>query len=427
MCALLALGAMTLHDAPRVDVVAVNLAPLIDRAAQSPSRFAVDVPHVASPSTVGQWSQAADVSTWTHSLQVPGAVSMSFHATEVFLPASAVLTVSAHGMHYVYTARDTDRGELWSRIGRGDSLTFEISVATEDVDEVRLEIASLQVGYRAFAAGMSNHSYYDERQSNALAAESAGASCAESWTCNVTPANEGAGNATVALIVSNVGQCTGVLLNNVPGDGTPYVLTARHCQNGDPDGGLPSAAANVTAYWNAITACGAPLGSIYDPGILTQRGAQTVVEQQDAWLIRLDRLPIVDAYYAGWDATGGTFVGGFTPHHAAGTSRQFIGWHGQAAYLTVSTTSKGDAGVSWRSWTTNWHVAARGECRGSTRTPPGLWSCRRSRRWSVPPRRWEPSATGGPRSGARGKKAGWAQHRCSRSTGSTREARPRDC
>ena len=209
MCALLALGAMTLHAAPRVDVVAVNLAPLIDRAAQSPSRFAVDVPHVASPSTVGQWSQAADVSTWTHSVQVPGAVSMSFHATEVFLPASAVLTVSAHGMHYVYTARDTDRGELWSRIGRGDSLTFEISVATEDVDEVRLEIASLQVGYRAFAAGMSNHSYYDERQSNALAAESAGASCAESWTCNVTPANEGAGNATVALIVSNVASAPG--------------------------------------------------------------------------------------------------------------------------------------------------------------------------------------------------------------------------
>ena len=332
---------MALHAASRVDVLAVNLAPLIDRAAESPSRFAVDVPHAASPSTVGQWARAADVSTWSHSVQVPGAVSLSFHATEAFFPASAVLTVSAHGMHYVYTARDTDRGEIWSRIGRGDSLTFEISVATEDMDELRLEITSLQVGYRGFAAGMSNHSCYDELRLQALSAGDAAAPCAENWACNVTPATEGAGNATLALIISNVGQCTGVLLNNVPGDGTPYVLTARHCQNGDANGGLPSAAANVTVYWNAIAACSVPLGTIYDPGILTQRGAQTIVEQQDAWLIRLAQLPVVDAYYAGWDATGGTFVGGFTPHHATGTSRQFAGWHGQAAYFTVPAASLG--------------------------------------------------------------------------------------
>ena len=140
MCSLLATGVTALHAAPRVDVIAVNLKPLIDRAAQSPSRFAVDVPHAASPSTVGAWSRSADVSTWTHAVQVPGAVSMSFYAAEAFLPTSATRTVSADGMSYVYTATDIDRGELWSRIGRGDSLTLELSVATEDVDEVRLEI-----------------------------------------------------------------------------------------------------------------------------------------------------------------------------------------------------------------------------------------------------------------------------------------------
>ena len=213
----------------------MNLKPLIDRAAQSPSQFAVDVPHAVSPSTVGQWSRSADVSTWSHSVQIPGAVSMSFYAAEILLPASATLTVSAEGIDYVYTATDVGGGELWSRIGRGDSLTFELSVATESEDAVRLEIASLQAGYRAFAAGMSNHADYDELQLQALTAESAGASCAESWTCNVTPENEGAGNATVALVISNVRQCTGVVLNNVPGDGTPYgadraALPKRRCQ-----------------------------------------------------------------------------------------------------------------------------------------------------------------------------------------------------
>jgi lysyl endopeptidase len=341
VCSLLATGATALNAAPTVDVVAVNLAPLIERAAESPSRFAVDVPHAASPSTAGQWSRSADVSTWTHAVQIPGAVSMSFHAADALLPASATLTVSADGVDYVYTAKDADGAELWSRIGRGDTLAFELSVATEDEAAVRLEIASLQAGYRALANGMANHGRYDELKPQSLPMEAAATSCAENWVCNVTPANEGPGNATVALIISNIGQCTGVLLNNVPGDGTPYVLTARHCQNGNPDGGSPGAAASVVAYWNALSACGTPLGSIHAPGLVTQRGAQTVVEQQDAWLIRLDRLPLVDAYYAGWDATGGTFVGGFTAHHAAGTSRQFVGWYGQAAYLTMPAASLG--------------------------------------------------------------------------------------
>ena len=29
-------------------------------------------------------------------------------------------------------------------------------------------------------------------------------------------------------------------------------------------GGNPDAAAGVTVYWNATSACGAPLGSVYD-------------------------------------------------------------------------------------------------------------------------------------------------------------------
>ena len=81
---------------------------------------------------------------------------------------------------------------------------------------------------------------------------------------------------------------------------------------------------------------------IYDPGIRTQFGATTMVEQQDGWLVQLDAPPVVDdAYYAGWDATGGTFIGGFTPHHARGTSRQFIGWYGQASYNVVPASELG--------------------------------------------------------------------------------------
>lgn len=337
----LALAATSAEAAPRVDVVAADLGPLIDRVAGSPSRFALDIPHAASPSTDGEWSASGGTSTWTYSVQIPGAVSMSFHATRASLPPSATLTVTAQGTSYIYTSKNANGGELWSRIGRGDSLIFELSVATMDADAVQLEIASLQAGYRAFGAGMRNHPHYDDFRAHALAATEDLPSCADNWSCEVTPTNEGPGNATVALIIGNVGQCSGVLLNDVPGDSTPYVLTARHCENGDSDGGDPGAAANITVYWNAVSACGSALGTIYDPGSVTQYGAQTVVEQQDAWLIRLQQPPVVDTYYAGWDATGAAFVDGFTAHHAMGSARQFIGWFGQAAYFTVPAAELG--------------------------------------------------------------------------------------
>src|SRR6516165_3702408 len=101
---LLLFSAMSAFAAPRVDVVAADLGPLIDSAARSPSRFAVDIPHSASPSTDGEWSTSGATSTWTYTVQIPGAVSMSFHATRASLPPSATLTVFADGTPYSYTS-----------------------------------------------------------------------------------------------------------------------------------------------------------------------------------------------------------------------------------------------------------------------------------------------------------------------------------
>jgi hypothetical protein len=54
------------------------------------------------------------------------------------------------------------------------------------------------------------------------------------------------------------------LVNDVPGDNTPYILTARHCETGQLGGGNPGAASTVTVHWDATSTCGATLGSLYD-------------------------------------------------------------------------------------------------------------------------------------------------------------------
>jgi hypothetical protein len=89
-------------------------------------------------------------------------------------------------------------------------------------------------------------------------------------------------------------------------------------------------------YWDAVTPCGTTLASIYDVNVPTQSGATTIVEQQDAWLLRLDQAPVVaDAYFAGWDASGASFSGGYSIHHALGNDKQFVSWFGQPLQQSI--------------------------------------------------------------------------------------------
>ena len=160
----------------------------------------------------------------------------------------------------------------------------------------------------------------------------------QNYACNITPANSPSAQATVALLIGNQYLCTGTLINNIAQDNTPYILTARHCQNGKYGGGDPSVASSVSVYWNALSACGTPLGSVYyTPSSARQSGATTVVEQQDAWLIKLDASPVVsDAHYAGFDAAGASMTGGYSIHHSLGYNKQFTRWFGPALPNSLS-------------------------------------------------------------------------------------------
>lgn len=315
-------------------VVNVDFAALIDKVGQERERFAVQVPQRISAASAGQWSSNGSTRTWKYTVRVPTAVSMSFHASRLVLPPSAVLTVTGTRASVTYRARDVSRGGLWARPLIGDTLTISLSIAASEASRVQLEIDGLQAGYRGFG-GVPSHPEYLKR----FAARNASTtqSCTENYSCDQAAANQKPSHATVAVLIGNQYQCTGTLLNDSSNDRTPYVLTARHCQNGVLGGGAPQAANNITVYWDAVAPCGAVLGSIYDGSTPAQGGATTMVEQQDAWLVKLDSPPVAeDAYWAGWDATGSAFTGGHSIHHALGLDKQFVQWYGQSVLLHIS-------------------------------------------------------------------------------------------
>ncbi len=319
-----------------VHIVKSDLKPLIRAAVGSQVQFAVSLPLALSSSTGGTWSTAGRLASWNYAVRVPTAVSLSFHATQSNLPDGATLIVRGARNTTSYSGRDLNRGELWSRIQPGEALEFSLTVPLVNRSAVSLNIVSLQAGYRSLGSGVSDHPYYRQLMSRTAGA-SQNASCVTNYECKVNGSIAPQGSATVALIVGNLYQCTGSLINDVPGDNAPYILTARHCETGQLGGGNPDAASSITVYWDATSPCTATLGSLYDFGIATQTGARTVVEQQDAWLVELNANPVVaDAQFAGFDASGGAVQGGYSVHHAESYDKQFTGWFGQAAQVQQS-------------------------------------------------------------------------------------------
>lgn len=304
----------------------VNLDPLIDAAVAKRDRFAVSVPHAVSTDDSGQWTRSGGVSTWRYSVRIPTAVSMSFHADRFELPPSAVLEVGgADGSTAAYSSANGGERGLWSRIQRGSVLQFELRVPTVVESQLEFAIASLQAGYRGLGDGASDHRRFRELQKVQQAATN---TCIENFQCHETDANSANGAATAAIVIGGVALCTATLINNLRNDATPYLLTARHCQDTPHSG--------IVVYWDAVSPCSAAIGSVYDtttPAYVNN--TQTVFEQQDIWMIRLTSPPNGNrVYFAGWDATGETFIGGYSPHHAMGRSRQYAEWFGQAFPIT---------------------------------------------------------------------------------------------
>lgn len=323
------------HASTAREVISVDFVTGIAEAIRTPERFAIEVPYHAGVTSHGTWTVTGNTRIWHWEVQVPGAVSLSYHASGVSLPAGASLSVTGGNVEYTYRMGSVHGGELWSRIAHGDTLAFDLTVNAVDANAVTFDIVGLQAGFRSLGGAGPNHPYYDSLV-HQTQADNGASDCVENFECNLTAADFGPGQASVVLIVGNTLLCSAVLLNDVPGDGTPYVLTARHCENGNAEGGDPGAAGSVTILFDATTPCGQPLGNIYDTETYQMIGATTVVEQQDTWLMQLyDPVAVSDAYFAGWDATGAEFVGGYTAHYGLGNDRQGTEWSGEAYYANL--------------------------------------------------------------------------------------------
>ncbi|MBB5207932.1 putative Ig domain-containing protein [Chiayiivirga flava] len=204
-------------------------------AGQPVTRFAIAHTNKIAPAQYGTWDEpSAGIKRWRLVLGSKDALSINLGFSRFQLPEGAELTLlnaAGKAEFRSFTAADNDKhGQLWTPLVKGDQVTVVLTVPAKAVDDVKLEIGSINHGYR----GLGEIPWF-----------------AKSGACNVdVVCPEGDDwreeiRSVAALTLNGTDQCSGALVNNVNGDLTPYFLTAAHCSFGSVAG-----AAGMVAYWN---------------------------------------------------------------------------------------------------------------------------------------------------------------------------------
>lgn len=259
--------------------------------------FAVPILTNLNPSNSGQWECAEGVSVWRLAISSPNAFSLNLIFTDFYLPHGAELYIYNSDTTVVlgaYTA-DNNADFLPTAPIRGDMVIVEYNEPDSVDFQGFFNIVQVAHDFRgAFAASA------DVAKKQCHFAPPTG-----QWTDEA--------RAVCRILVGGTTLCTGTLLATADHSFEPYVLTARHCIYSEKMAQSSLFFFNFDTTENAGQQCVA--------------GARLVAAKDndngflDFSLVKLNGAIPEDynVYYAGWDATADTAIGGgVCLHHPSG-------------------------------------------------------------------------------------------------------------
>ncbi|HEX2224791.1 MAG TPA: Ig-like domain repeat protein [Thermoanaerobaculia bacterium] len=256
-----------------------------------PLRFAVADGTAFTLKNSGTWQALPDGLLWRLRIHSPGAVSHNLGITRYDMPKGAKLWIYDPGHQHVegpYMARHrSHHGDFWTPIIEGDEIVVEVFVPA-GVSKPFLKFHVNQ-GYRGFRG-------FDKT----IPGQGTAGTCNNDVVCPV-----GAPWAAIqiksvgAYTVSGTAACSGTLLNNALQDGTPYFLSAHHCN-------VTSVTdSTVVVYWNYES----PICGNQGPGSTADNQSGSTLRAKwatsDFMLLELASVPpaAYDVHYSGWDTT----------------------------------------------------------------------------------------------------------------------------
>jgi lysyl endopeptidase len=260
----------------------------------------------------GEWTVLANGDRiWRIRIKSAGALSLNFVFNDFFIPAGGHLYLYSPSKDFVlgaYTSQNNNiNNDLGTEFIKGDEAVIEYYEPKSVAGQGRLLLGMVVHGY------IDINGWYPEKVN-------------ESGACNLdvmcpdgSPwANE---IRSVARIAAGGGLCTGTLVNNTAQDGTPYFLTANHCN----PAGMTSA---VFRFNYNSTICGsqtsansvAPPSNTWAANSINGSVLRATKADSDFGLVELNSTPsaAMNVYYAGWDNSGTTPTTAVGIHHPSG-------------------------------------------------------------------------------------------------------------
>ena len=239
---------------------------------------------------------------WATNVKVGGASRLRLHLSNVKLPDDAVL--------WVYGGNDTTAfgrelvdpsGGLWTPSAWGDTIHLELEIGASEtasfaVDEVLELLDCVECGGHAAAPTVAAWPPHSTKPNDTP-------SCLVDVMCvTQTPLpldNVKRAIAHLEFVVPEGGAaCSGGLINDAQGDGTPYLITANHCIS------TQSAASSVQAYFDwtyasCVSTTIPPLSGVPKASGAALLATKSADSGSDVTLLRLNSRP-AGRFLLGW-------------------------------------------------------------------------------------------------------------------------------
>ena len=258
----------------------------------------------------GSIRRQADGWVWSGVIESPGATALRLSFDDFYLPAGAEL--------YVFNERGQVAGPYRGRGLRGKSAFLSHTVFGSRAElQVRYEGESPSAALSQARVSIGGVGHMTDRFTlGVMHSVDAGEpfcnfneSCVENASCSNVhgPAQDAQDAAGHMLFQSGAFLyiCSGGLLTDTAGSGTPYFLTANHCISKNNE------AASLETFFQFTTPCN---GACYDPdGVVPSTLGSTIEAKDrgtDMTLLRLSEAAPAGSAFLGWNSTAIAFSDG---------------------------------------------------------------------------------------------------------------------
>lgn len=208
---------------PAVNLAALQAEDKINDQSKGPFRFGFNHFVNLNLENSGTWTILEDGSRiWQLGLKSPGAVSLNLTFDDFYLPVGAKVFVYTEDKNFIYgafTEQNNDNSKKFATdLIPGSSVIIEYFEPAAVVNQGRLNLFRVTHGYRGVKE-FTLKSFGD------------GGTCQVNVNCALGANWQNEKHGVVCLVVNGSEFCTGSLINDVPQDSKPYVLTANHCSS----------------------------------------------------------------------------------------------------------------------------------------------------------------------------------------------------